>query len=497
MSEKSSIKTGDIYNPFKVFVGLFIPNCIAESALSQAAKLCFGKLCQYAGSDGKCFPKQETLAKAIGIKSISQLRGCIKELEIANLIRRIKPTGKDKLMHKTDTYYFIWDNELFVGKKDNSDDGNQTKNNEKQDTQNETSEVTIYSQSANPTGSQSNRRESLLNVESGSGKAKAFSTNSKKQNLQEDIFQDKSLNTSDQARSEQNQKQSIESPPRKDKPKPKRKSQSIESQKTGQAKILRAGSKTVNMVPKKSKPKRKYKILKANQLYWDIATEYDIKIPERPTAKNYKAMDLIFTELREGTFFEYTPDCEHLINRKITPADFDRFCLHFTLAVSSPEYKPKSLSVKQSWKNWYLTDLLYKNNSRNPDGKSLFAIYLDKMPEKVESDIRQIKDSDPEGTDVVITQCMDRLGLDLSNGGRSSAIKCVQKLTNYFEENKDNIIGYDTYYSLLYQQVPELLDMLDYNSSPEYPVKELYLHGEITYSKKMTEHFKRINVWRS
>lgn len=326
-------------------------------------------------------------------------------------------------------------------------------------------------------------------------KLSVLSTNSKKPNLQKKDFQDKPLDTTDQAKPELSKKQSIGSPSHS--AKPKRKVNPVESQNTSQAKILRNKSKTVHRVPPKIKPKIEYKILKANQLFWDIATEYGIKLPKRPSAKNYKAMDLVFTELQEGTFFKYTPGCEHLVDRKITPTDFDRFCLHFTLAVSSPEYMPKSLSIKQSWKNWYLTDILYKNGSRNPNGNSLFAIYLDNPPEKVGSDIKQIKDPDPEGTDVVITQCLNRLGMDLSNGGRSSAIKCVQKLTNYFEENKDNLIGYETYYSMLHQQIQELLDMLEYNSSPEYPVKPNYLYGELTYNKKMTEYFKYINVWRS
>lgn len=45
-----------------------MPNWILErSELSPGAKLCYGRLLQYSGKDGKCFPLQDTLGEALGV----------------------------------------------------------------------------------------------------------------------------------------------------------------------------------------------------------------------------------------------------------------------------------------------------------------------------------------------------------------------------------------------------------------------------------------------
>ena len=262
--------------------------------------------------------------------------------------------------------------------------------------------------------------------------------------------------------------------------------------KQGGAKSLRDKAKDVKQEPKPKKPKKNHKILEANQPYWDIATEYDIKIPKRAWARNYKTTDGIFTELREGTYFENIPGCEHLIGRKITPEDFDRFCYNFSLAVNSPEYKPKSLSVKKSWKGWYLEIILYKDDSKNRDGKSLFAIYLDKPPEKVESAERLIKDPDPNITNFVIEEVQKRYGWDLSNGGRNTAIRCTKKLTQFFADNKDRMPLYDIHYSLVPQKVGILLEALEKNEYADRPMEPMYLYGDLTYSKFLPKHLKYV-----
>jgi hypothetical protein len=106
------MKVGQIYNPYRMFVGMFIPNDLAKNRkLSFGAKMIFGRLCQYAGEKGECFPAMDTLANEVGIQK-NQCIKYVKELERMNLIRIERPTGKDKLFHKTNRYYFLW-NELF------------------------------------------------------------------------------------------------------------------------------------------------------------------------------------------------------------------------------------------------------------------------------------------------------------------------------------------------------------------------------------------------
>ena len=55
-------------NPWKSFVGSMIPNwLLCRREVSQGAKLAYARLAQYAGKDGECFPKQETLAAELGV----------------------------------------------------------------------------------------------------------------------------------------------------------------------------------------------------------------------------------------------------------------------------------------------------------------------------------------------------------------------------------------------------------------------------------------------
>ena len=102
------MKNGQVFNPFKLFVGSFTPNVIMKyKGLSASAKLCWSRLAQYAGENGQCYPSQEVLAAEIGIK-IAQINRILKELEEKGFIKRLKPTGKDKLCHKTTRYLFLW-----------------------------------------------------------------------------------------------------------------------------------------------------------------------------------------------------------------------------------------------------------------------------------------------------------------------------------------------------------------------------------------------------
>ena len=110
------MKLGQVFNPYRFFTGLFIPECLAKyKGLPATAKLCWGRLARYAGKDGAAFPSQETLAKEIGINT-RQCRNVLKSLEKEGFIKRIVPTGPDKWLHKTTQYLFLW-HKVFDGPK--------------------------------------------------------------------------------------------------------------------------------------------------------------------------------------------------------------------------------------------------------------------------------------------------------------------------------------------------------------------------------------------
>ena len=484
MGTKAELKTGDVYNPYKIFVGIFIPNCIAETnKLSQSAKLCFGKLSQFSGKDGKCFPKQETLAKGIGVKSIKQIHRCLNELEKAQLIRREKPTGKDKLMHKPDAYVFIWNNTLFMDEEEddagvdiNVQSEDDTQNEDEKDTKNEKEGVPtmdknvqsgpdINVQSEGGVNVQSNRSRTSTKVESYEIKPKGFKSNPKT-DLQN--INDLGISTGQ------------------DRTDPK--DNNLGAQLPSTAKILKAKSKEPIRKFKKKKSAIPHKVLELNQPFFDLLYEYGVKMPGL-TTKTYIRIDESITELREGTYFNGLPDLEEFYDRKITLEDFDRFCYHFMSMLNSKEYEPLNGGIKDSWRNWYFTRILYKGADGNSGAYSLFAKYLDNPPKKIQS---QIKDTNPAYTKYIIEECKKHFGWDMSNGGRQDAIKCAKRLSQFFEDNKDKIHLFDTQYKFTNQQVGTLIEVLQRNESQDHPVKPIYLHTDLTYKTFLPEHLKRV-----
>jgi len=85
-----AIPTGRIFNPHSHFCGSFIPNwLLRRHEISHGAKLVYGRLCQYAGKDGECYPKLQTLADELAM-GLSTVHKYVHELERWNLIRSIR-----------------------------------------------------------------------------------------------------------------------------------------------------------------------------------------------------------------------------------------------------------------------------------------------------------------------------------------------------------------------------------------------------------------------
>lgn len=106
-------------NPYRMFVGSFIPNgLLRHDKISAGAKLLWARLSQYAGDEGWCYPKQETLAEELGCtrKTVSKY---IKELMNNEFIELEKPTASERRKGASTRYYFLNHPVLnsFVGEK--------------------------------------------------------------------------------------------------------------------------------------------------------------------------------------------------------------------------------------------------------------------------------------------------------------------------------------------------------------------------------------------
>lgn len=99
---------GTVFNPWKMFVGSFVPNALMRwREISATSKLLYARLAQYAGREGHCYPGQDVLAADLGT-SPSTITESLRQLVAVKLIRRDTPSGVDRLQHKTTRYVFLW-----------------------------------------------------------------------------------------------------------------------------------------------------------------------------------------------------------------------------------------------------------------------------------------------------------------------------------------------------------------------------------------------------
>lgn len=104
------MKISERFNPHKRFRGIFVPEAVCKyRGLSPGAKLVYGRLCRYAGKEGKVYPATKTLAEEVGL-SERQAREYVQELERG---RFIEVDRENKHYRKngsggTNTYFFLW-----------------------------------------------------------------------------------------------------------------------------------------------------------------------------------------------------------------------------------------------------------------------------------------------------------------------------------------------------------------------------------------------------
>lgn len=89
-------------NPFKLFVGAFIPNWLAaRTEISPGSKICYAELCRHAGNGGVAWPSLETLGREMGTTE-RQVRRYIDELEREGLIE-----SERQGLRRCNRYYFL------------------------------------------------------------------------------------------------------------------------------------------------------------------------------------------------------------------------------------------------------------------------------------------------------------------------------------------------------------------------------------------------------
>ena len=100
------LQSGQPFNPYGMFTGIFIPEGLARCAsIGAGAKVAWGRLARYAGADGRCYPTMKTLAGEIGVGE-RQVQKYVAELEQNELIRRVSRfKGRGQT---SNAFEFLW-----------------------------------------------------------------------------------------------------------------------------------------------------------------------------------------------------------------------------------------------------------------------------------------------------------------------------------------------------------------------------------------------------
>jgi len=106
------MQIGQPFNPYRMFVGIFIPNVLLSYPdLSASAKLCYGRLCQYAGENGQAYPTYKKLASELGVSKRTCIR-YINELADKEFVRVVTRAREDS-SQTSNVYEFLW-HEIFA-----------------------------------------------------------------------------------------------------------------------------------------------------------------------------------------------------------------------------------------------------------------------------------------------------------------------------------------------------------------------------------------------
>jgi hypothetical protein len=94
---------GEPFSPFRLFEGVFLCEAVARHvSISAAEKLCYARLCKYAGKGTTAWPKQETLAEDLGV-SVRQAHAYLQRLESESFIR-----SKRRGLGMSNEYEILW-----------------------------------------------------------------------------------------------------------------------------------------------------------------------------------------------------------------------------------------------------------------------------------------------------------------------------------------------------------------------------------------------------
>jgi len=107
---KNNPKKEERYNPYRKFLGAFTPNWLLRHTIKEiswGAKATFGRLTEFAGVNGKCFPPIDLISNELGV-SERTIQRYIRELKQLKLIEIARRPGSSNEYHFLDHPWIEW-----------------------------------------------------------------------------------------------------------------------------------------------------------------------------------------------------------------------------------------------------------------------------------------------------------------------------------------------------------------------------------------------------
>ncbi len=423
------MKLYEKFNPYRVFNGLYIPNALARyKNISSSAKMVYGRMLQYAGENGECFPKQSTIAEEVGI-SEGQVHKIIRELVDERFIEKANPTGIDRLCHKSIRYSFLW-HPIYAEPQQNHapiiNDGCGTVANDVSGSITNDGSILIDSY----------ERESDLNVFINKNKEDSFNKESVHQNLQTTIekVSDESLNKEIEVHEHSNQtmNNSIVK-------------EVTDAQTENNEQMLDKRSKVHDAQEKKRDNSIGKELYSAQSVPKNIESIINLwcassLINHKPGSKTYSSIVKSIKQLLSGTFFNKT-----MLNKyhgvKFSEDEIKLAIKNFALAATSPDFAPNLGSYKDYLKKLSMLTFFY--NERSEKEKSLFIKYFESKPEMLAGQVRERKDTNPQLTEMIKnvynSKILGGAVIEIDANMHQKFVLCSQLLSNFFDKNKNKI----------------------------------------------------------
>ena len=231
------------------------------------------------------------------------------------------------------------------------------------------------------------------------------------------------------------------------------------------------------------------------------------KISDKQEMKYYKNSLQSFDKLLSGHMFDNS-EFKSYHKNKFTKQEICKAITRFALMALNPDYEPRSIEYKQRLAKTSPADFIFNSfkSSEHGYGRSLMLYCLENEPKIIREKDVFVEDDNPALTETIIdrykTKVMGKTDVKFTNGDINHFRKASNLVNNLFLKNRSRLLGSYSY-MLPYQMADMLFNTLEHNNSnlskvspswlcssvmakqlPAYMFQQKYHHGSRSRTNK-------------